>query len=394
MSGIYLKISGDPASIVDLAEWLLDNPSKIALELHQSLQALKNDSNWSWSGRTGDAFRESVGSIASGIAPVSIFAADTAEVFRAFAAHLGRGKDDFQGYAESAVAAKLTVNGDWITMPLPPPVSATSEGVPAPSSSLTQIGACGPIWEPGEYENARRLFQEIAKNVGTWWGDLENWIDDHIVPLITRSTDFDELVRSLNKLGTGNELARGTAVNAQNVLWARNLEQLEIDAAEAREAADTHTSRLNSGDPAVRTAAENQSKPELRATREVLDSEIKKLKFGTPVVGLAVDVVAAGVDVVNGGSISSNAVEVGMGFSGGIASGAAGTATATSLGLSGAWVPIVVVVGGGAAAWGIGNGAAWVYETSTTLDWREAIDAADWGYVIENRSYRPTGSRN
>ncbi|GAA3593046.1 hypothetical protein GCM10022198_16150 [Klugiella xanthotipulae] len=375
MSGIYLKITGDPAALYDLADWLAEKPSKLSDELHQSLKKLRNDSTEYWSGQTGDAFRETVDAIARGVDPVDIYAADAAEVFRAFAGRLKRGKDTFQDYADSAAAGRLIVSGDWITMPLPPPAYASPEGPTAPPTSM-EDGVCVQPWAPGDYDEARELFNGIAEDVGIWWSDLMEWIDEHFVPLINRVTDCDELSWVLNALGEGNNLSRGTAVSATQGLWAEKLRDYEVAAAEAREAADTHTHRRNSGDPATRNPALSESQKELNAARDLLDEEITKLKFlKGPIIGVAIDVVAAGVDVLNGGSISSAVVGTGAGIGVGIGAGA-GLGAATAL------PPVGIAVAAGFIAWFGGWAATNAWEGSVPLDIREAIDAGDWDYVF------------
>ncbi|QIM18581.1 hypothetical protein G7066_08025 [Leucobacter coleopterorum] len=377
MSGIYLKITGDPASLHDLADWLENNPSKLSEELHLSLMKLKNHSIHSWLGETGTAFRQTVGATAKGVEPVHGYSKDAASAFRAFANRITRGREKFQDYADSAKEGRLVVDGDWITMPLPPPPpGAYPAGKSAPVSSMSN-GACVQVWQPGEYQKAQELFKGIAEDVGNWWTDLEKWIDEHLVPLISRVTDFDELAWVLKTLGEGNDLARNTAVGLVSAKWAENLKEFEAAAAKAREAADTHTHRRNSGDPEIRKPALKESSGDLKATRDMFDGEVRKLRIGSrtlPVVGFAVDVAAAGIDVTNGGSISSNAVGIGAGVGSSVVLGVG----ATAVGLSGGGVALII----GGIAFLLSETARGAYENSVPLDIREAIDAGDWNYVF------------
>lgn len=384
MTFIDLEIPGNPAALYDLANWLDANPSKITNELHKSLGKLKNDSGSYWLGDSGEAFRDSVKVVEDAMDPVDIYSKDAGEVFRAFAGRIVRGREKFADYAANARDKGLIVSDNKITVPPPPPVYASPAGSPPPSPWLVD-GTCVKAWEPGGWQKAYEFFQKTAKDVGNWWGELDNWIDDHIVPLINRATEFDRLAQVNSALLLGNSLARGTLLNAQGYKWKEQLSRTEIDAAKAKDDAETHRKRLRSGNPAISAAADAQTKPELLAARKVLDTEVRNLKLGTralPVVGFAIDVTLAGVDVVNGGSISSNAVEVGMATAGGFATGAGAAAGAAAIGVTGAWVPLAVGAAAIAGAVAIGKGSVWVYESSTTLDWREALDAGDWDYVF------------
>ena len=116
----------------------------------------------------------------------------------------------------------------------------------------------------------------------------------------------------------------------------------------------------------------------------MLDDSIGKLKIGTKIVlpgsGLVIDVVAAAADISQGGSPSS-AVVGGAGglLGGGTAGGIAGGLAAVGAPLP----PVAIALGVGALAsvgsWGLSQ---W-YESVFDLDFREAIDAGDFGYAFK-----------
>ncbi len=196
-----------------------------------------------------------------------------------------------------------------------------------------------------------------------------------MVPLINRITDFQPLADVLETLEIGNSVVLNSVLNRDGMNWESSLQLFEDKAKAAQSAYETYSERLRSGDPRIRSAAESTTKPELRAARDVLDSEVGNLRRGTkiiPLVGPAIDIVSAGIDVASGGSASSAVV--------GLAGGAAGTAVG-GLVLSGppGWVAIGLAAIGAAAAWG----SQWAWESGVPLDVREAIDAGDFDYAFK-----------
>lgn len=383
MNAIDLEISGDDEGLAALAEWLEISLGRATTTLRDELRALRNDSTEHWSGQTGEAFRDTLNAFRDGAEPSEIYALDAAEVLRAYAARLRRGKESFRGLSEEASSGGLAVSGKWITMPVPV------------SSAVGGSGATD--WDRGAVDRMRNLLDDIGTKVGDWWSDLGLWVDEHFGKLLSRAGELDTLVDRYKVLEQGNSLTRGATFNVYSENLKRRLSEFEQAAINARERAASHTSRRNSGAPAVKAAALAEGKPELLAARDALDSEVKKLRLSSralPAIGFTVDVAAAGIDVVNGGSISSSAVNIGLGLGGVTLTSSGGAIAAGALGLSGIGVPIALGVAATAAAQAIGEAGVYVYETTTTLDWREALDSADWEYFFDHLHDKPTGSRN
>ncbi len=376
--GIDLTIPGDPAAIRSLAEWLdpkLNNPVN---DLHQRVKTTSFMSWDYWRGETATAFRETTDAIAKGIDPVDSYIADAAEVFRAYSERLRRGKEKFAEYGESAKNTWLTVVGPIIAPPIAPQQFFTKPGSPPPIQRGPN-GECIVQRPPGAYEESLELYKKIANDVGTWWGDLENWVDEHIVLLMTRVEEFQKLTNAFAALQKGNYVALSFLLNRTAAQWEGNLTFFEGEAKKTQGLYESHNQRLRSGDPRIRSAAEKMSKPELRAARHALASEVGKLKVGTkiiPLVGPAIDVVSGGVEIANGGSPSTVVVGVASGVGGGVVAGAVITGTVVA-------APVVVTaVAVTAASVAAAEGSRWLWEHGVSLDVREAIDSGDFGYII------------
>ena len=378
MGTIDLTIPGDPASIYSLAEWLSGTVSTAATEIKDRLNKTAGDSGEFWEGRTGEGFRETARSVASGADPVQVYASDAAEVFRAYARRLERGKEEFDGYIDEALASALIVGENTISHPMPPKTYVTRPGQAAP----IEFGPGGECIIPlsGEaYQAALELFDRIGESVGSWWGDLDNWINEHIVPLIARVTELDPIRNAFEILKQGNEAVRGFPLALVAVPWETQLKFLQEEGKKAQTAADDFYKNLRKGNPAVSGPLKKTSRRELQAVADVLAERVGQLKVGTKIVipgsGLVIDIVAASVDVANGGSISSGVVGIG----GSLAGGAGGAALLGSTSIP----PVAIALIVAAISYGVGWVGVQAWESLVPLDIREAIDAGDFEYVFK-----------
>lgn len=374
--GVDLTIPGDANAVHTLADWLDPKLADNVHETYDALRGMASESQMHWLGESGSAFRQSTNKVADGIDPVDSYSRDAAEVFRAYAQRLKRGKETFAGYADDARNDWLIVTGNIISMPMPPKQYITAPGAPLP----VEYGPNGECIAPrpaGWYEEATKTYKRIANDVGKWWGDLEDWITEHMVPLIARATDFDTLNAVTTTLQKGNEVIFNSLLGTSNLPWEEQLAQFETSAREYQTDFDKFHERLRSGDPRVKSLAVGTSKAEILAHIDDLDTKIKGLKIGTrilPGIGTAIDVGGAVVDVANGGSIST----AGAGLLGGAVGGGA-----VALAASGSAIPGgVIVVAGAIVAVVVAEGAKWAWESSVPLDVREAIDTGDFGYVF------------
>lgn len=375
--GVDLTIPGDPSAIHALADWL---DPKLADDLNETYDALRIATNRSmlhWKGASGDAFQQTAYKIVEGIDPVDNYARDAAEAFRAYAQRPKRGQSTFADYADRARERWLIFAGNVVSMPMPPKQYISAPGTPPPIE-YGPNGECIAPRPAGWYEEAKQCYAQIAEDVGTWWGDLTDWVIEHLVPLIARASDFDTLSAVTATLSKGNEVIFNSLLGTSNMPWEERLAAFETEAKKYQEDFSKFDERLRSGDPSVKALAKGTSKAEILEHLDDLSSKIKGLKVGTrilPGIGTAIDVGGAVVDVANGGSISTAGV--------GLAGGAAGAGAATFAAAGSAVPGGVVVVAAALAAVLVAEGSKWAWEEWVPLDVREAIDAGDFGYVFE-----------
>lgn len=383
---IDLDIPGDPASIYELAHYLDPKVSDAAHELNRAVGNTSGDSMVFWGGETGTVFRDALAQVMNASEPVSSYASSAAEVFRAYARRLERGREEFDDYASEAGRHWCYLSENKIIPPDRPIPSMHPVGqAPPPSSEVSyQFGSfticvAEPL-VPGWYGQAIEWFDRVANAVGEWWGELGNWMDEHMAPLIESAEDFDALSKAIAAMGHTTDVARGFSLNLAEANWQDSLAYLETRAKDAQAEAATHSRRLRSGHPGVRAAAQRVTKADLLAARRVLDYEVHRVRVGArllPVAGVGVDLIAAGAEVAAGGSASTAVA----GVLGGIGSGAVAAAIIATAPVS---VPTIVAAGGVVlVGWAGSEGAKWAWENSVSLDVREALDARDFGYVID-----------
>ncbi|MDR2323049.1 MAG: hypothetical protein LBE60_15550 [Microbacterium sp.] len=380
--GIDLHIPGDPEAIHGLADFLDRVLGADSDALDQELRKVSRDSDECWTGRTGVAFRQTIDATAKAIDPVDEYARDAAAVFRAYAQRIIRGRHAFADHADDATVAGLVVAASVIQAPVAPKQYIGEPGTPAPIEFAAD-GTCIAPPVVGAYEKALKAYNRIADDVGVWWGDLENWIDEHMTPLIARLGEFDLLTSTARTLGIGNDFVRGTLFTFSGKTWEASLKNYETHAEAAQVDYDSYFHRLRSGDPKLRNAAARVTRPELLAAREALNAEVSKIRVGTriiPLAGTAIDVVSASLEVMSGGSASSAAVGLAGSVGGGIIvdAGLGWAAAASTLEVP----PLAAAIVIGVLAVAAGRAAQSGWEGSVSLDVREAIDAGDFGYAF------------
>ncbi len=381
MSGgvIDLKIPGDPAGIYALADWLDTKVSVPASQLRDRVKKTSAESEEFWAGRTGTGFRETSDAIAGVSEPVAVYASDAAATFRAYARRLERGKEEFAGYREEALKTALLVSGTTIALPMPPKTYISTPGQPAPIEHGPNGESIVPL--TGErYQEALALHERISGDVGRWWGRLENWIEEHLVGLMARATDFDPLAAAFDTLKSGNEAVRGFPLALSSAVWAENLSRYEKLASTAQTESDLYKKRLRSQNPEINAIVKNLTQEDFSSEARVLSEKVKQLERGSRIIfrsGVVIEIVALSIDVANGGSISSGIVSM----LGGLGGGSAGSYVA--VGLLNIENPLGVAILVTAASLAVGSWAKSEWDARVPLDIREAIDAGDFGYVFK-----------
>lgn len=353
---IDTHVPGDADQIADAAEWL-DPTLKDRADGSSNATALLPHAVYAhWYGASSEEYRTLLADLTDAADEIVPMARDSAEKLRSYAGQIRRMKSDFAQHRDDARAAGLTVSGTQIQ----PPVD--------------NIGYCpgdesDPQWDAyQDYLDLVDVYNEIATDVGSWWGELEAWVADNLVAFLgtmPTSTGASTLLDTL--AGANQGLIELYLENRQRQIDA-DMADLRTQAGQLRTDAAEFARELKSGNPAVRAAAEAANPPDMRVRANVLDDVADALGRGArhlPFIGPVLDVVFFGADVAGGRSPSSAGVEVLAGIGG-----------AALVGVAVAGAPVTLTVGavvvGGAL---IGMGAAWAYENWVPQDVRESIDA-------------------
>ncbi|WP_053353774.1 hypothetical protein [Leucobacter musarum] len=354
---IDLAIPGDPAAIHTLAE-RLDAMKDGLVDLDLELAYIASDAQMYMVGQAGNAFQRTTTAVRNHSNSVPSYLGDAADVFHAYATRLERGVRDFDGYLEQCRERDLVVYGKKVLQP-------TS------SAQVCSVPGEDPEWDA--HMSRVRTYNDLAERVGTWWGDLEAWIAEHMAPLIADVEGFASLGATFDELEFGNSDLVSTALTAADERVRRDLADYRGVAQQMQQDADDFTRGLRSGHPGVKAAAEAANPRAIReGVADLLDdihgvSRVSKL---IPIAGNVIEIISVADDIASGESGSSAIVEAGAGIGGGAAVGAGIAAAGGPVG----WVIGGVVVGGIA----IGSAAKWGWESWVPLDVRESIDG--WLY--------------
>lgn len=379
---IEVRLPGSPASVRAVADWLETVKGRMS-DVDVELAYIWGDSSYYWTGESGQAWRDSVGTVRSRATSTPGYLADAAEVFHAYANRLERVQEDFAALRFQAGEVGLRVIGETVF----PPTTGLSY-CPGPGSPEEDLA------EYEDYLDKIASYNDLGTQVGTAIGELDAWIGANIVPLVARVEELTALSGTVDALaGNGNDSIASAALDGYKSFLDERLGQWRTQHDTLQEAADTFRRQLRSGNPAVRAAAEAADPRAMRAGVEELAEQIGRVsRFSRviPVAGAVIDVVSIASDVADGGSLSSGVAELGGSFAGGAAGGAAGAGIAAALGSNPVgWVVGGVVVGGLA----VGAGARWLWEAAVPLDTRESIDDFFTGGTPRLEGYAPPSGR-
>jgi hypothetical protein len=355
---VDMRIPGDPTAVTGIADWLDHQLAGPLVDVDVESANVRSQSEHLWEGQAGAAFRDTLYEVTRRTRDLPGYLRDIAEVLRAYAGRLQRGQEDFESLLGQAPGVGLEVRG---TLILPPTTWLVS--CPIDTSPENERDE----WE--RYEQALATYDTVSEHVGTWWSELELWIAENLAPLTTRLEEFSDLDALLQGLAVGNEDVLTTTLDFVQETREGALTDLRVVAEQAGTDAQTFTDQLRSGNPAVRSAAEAADPDGIRRQLSVLNdaiSDAARFSKVIPVVGVVVDVVAAGTEIADGGSPTS----VGLGVAGG-----AGGAALAGWALAGVAIPplgAVLIVGGVAVV--AGSAATWLWEAAVPLDARETID--------------------
>lgn len=380
---IDARIPGDPASVRATADWL-DRVKEAYTGADLELTSLWSDSNSYWTGEAGHAWRSAVGDIRSRADEVLGYLGDAVEVFRAYAARLERAQDDVATLRSQAGSVGLEVIG---TNVLPPTTSLSyCPGPGAPSADLEAYD---------KYISLVASYNDLGTQIGTMIGELDEWVAEHMAPLVARVDTLQKLAGTVSALAAkGNESLATSVLDGYESFYDQTLSTWRKDHDALQSAAETFRDQLRSGNPALRAAAEAADPHGMRAGVEELAEQIGRVSRVTrvlPVAGNVIDVVSLAADVADGGSLSSGVAEIAGGVAGGAGGAAVGGAAAAALGSN----PVGWVIGGtvlGGLA--VGAGARWLWEAAVPLESRESIDDFFTGSPPRLEGYVPPSPRS
>jgi len=379
---IDVCMPGSPASVRAAADWL-DGIKSGMSDVDVELAYIWGDSSYYWTGESGQAWRDTVGTVRSRATDVPGFCGDAVEVFRAYANRLERAQEDYATLRFQAGEVGLQVVGTTVYPP-----TTTLDYCPAPGAPEADLA------EYEEYLDKMASYNDLGTQVGTIMGQLDTWIGENIVPLVGRVEELQELSGTVAALAANNDDVAGAALDGYESFLDERLGDWRKEHDALQEAAETFRDQLRSGNPAVRAAAEAADPRAMRHGAEELAEQIGRVsKFSRviPVAGTVLEIVSLASDVADGGSLSSGVAEIGGGIAGGAAGGAVGGGIAVALGSNPiGWVVGGVVVGGVA----VGAGARWLWEAAVPLDTRESIDDYFTGSPPRLEGYTPPAPRS
>lgn len=128
---IDTTIEGDPESVRAAAQWLRESLGTGVSDAASMIFKARNAADAGWEGEAGQAYRDKMTKGAKKADDLATAATDCALKFDDYAAELDRALDDINRVRERAAAAGLSVRGEVIEDPGPPPPSPG----PAPSGS-------------------------------------------------------------------------------------------------------------------------------------------------------------------------------------------------------------------------------------------------------------------
>lgn len=380
---IDARLPGSPSSVRTVAEWL-ESVRSAHLEVDVELAYIWGDSSHYWTGESGAAWRNTVASLRDRAGSAPGYLADAAEVFRAYANRLERTQDDFETLRFQAGEVGLHVVGTTVFPP-----TTRLDYCPTPDSPAADVA------EYDDYLDKLASYNDLGRQVGTALGELDAWIGDNIVPLVSRVEELREIAGTVEALsGNGNEAIAGAVLDGYESFTDVRLGEWRQQHDALQEAADTFRDQLRSGNPAVRAAAEAADPRAMRdGVQELAEhiGQVSRYSRVIPVAGTVVEIVSLANDVAEGGSLSSGVAEIGGGMAGGAAGGVVGGAIAAALGSNPVgWVVGGVVVGGIA----VGAGARWLWEAAVPLDARESVDDFFTGAPPRLEGYTPPSPRS
>lgn len=345
---IDTRIEGNPESVRGVAHWLREALGKGVSDAASRIYDARNAADAGWQGEAGEAFRVRMTGGAKKTDDLATAATDCAQSFDDYAAELQRALDDMRRIRESAASEGLTVRGETIEEPGPPPpepgpaptgAAATPEAIAAHTEATTAAAdheALAHAYNAAKHaadasHTVAKLAADTLKNV---WNDVTSkWF----------------LV--IGDLASG---AAGTLAAKHSSILMKQSKFLSEEAAKFLERAKTApagtpAAQIYKDFDASRAAAYSADD----AAKAAAATDAKSARIGFKVGG-ALAVAGVVYDVANGKPVDQAVVSGAVGFGASVAAGA----------LIGSAIPVPVV---GTAVGALGGAVVGVF-TSGMVD--------------------------
>ena len=352
-------IAGERAAIDDAGQRLKSLRAAYA-EAADDTHSVRSKSNYVWTGRAGDAYRDFNKDLTKALDEMKDRSARAEDLFFSYAQQLAWRQEEMQEHRDKAIQGDLVVDGTWINAPEPVVCPARP---PDPKASAERRAQYGDVMRAYErYCEQLDLFLELEEKTAKTFRRLEDWIEINLAGAV-EELNADSLATIM-----GTALSRlGLAVSAGKSSFSSRAVDLRDKATKRA----TEAARRASGNPAVRSgqydpnpaSVQKRAEAHPNAVRAGRATDMAK-RFGR--IGTALTIATAGLEISQGASPSGVLVGVAGGIIGGTVGMPVGQALGTSaVGLIGA----VTGHGPGAAAGAMVGGVAGTVIGSMFCSW-------------------------
>jgi uncharacterized protein YukE len=294
VSGLDLKVDGDVDSVRGTATGMSALGDSID-DAGAGFGQASGASESLWQGPAADAFRSRIGTAQQATNQVVAATRRMSAALHVFADRMAHVKAEIAQARSIASGAGLTVSGDTISPPTPPPAPAAACYTPAGAAQVLQQQAVAEAKyrrQVKAYQQAERILTRARQDEQTAHQDVGKAADEE-------KSILDDLNEHkywlLGGLGAGS-VALGLS---QRTTWAQKMSEfgLEYDRLRTDAAAAT--------DPALKTALSSAAEDALQRTSDAADATVGNARVGLGVdpasgLGKALDHLPAGLAAVQG----------------------------------------------------------------------------------------------
>lgn len=220
--------------------------------------------------------------------------------------------------------------------------------------------------EWNDYSRRVEAYNEASTKVGTWEGELNQWLAEHMAPLIGEIPELSEIADVYRNLREASHTAIDVAIEGAKARVQLDMSALRVQQEGFSQAATESLEAARNGNAGRLTAYQAFDIDGTGARIGGLEAQINRAAHYSRILGSAgvvTDLAFAAYEISQGGSESAILAGVGGGLAASAIAGAAFT------GPVGASVAVVVVAGA------VGSrSSTWLWENTMDLGTREAVD--------------------